>query len=78
MKINPNLPKLKYLFIASVGKNEAKILEPSSGGIGIKLKIARNIFIYIAELNIWLIKKTNCEPALSDDKLIEKFDIFKI
>lgn len=45
IKIKPNLPILRYLYIASPGKNEASIFEPSSGGMGIKLKIAKNTFI---------------------------------
>jgi hypothetical protein len=46
--MNPNLPKLRYLNITSSGRKEATIFDPSRGGIGIKLNIARKIFIYMA------------------------------
>jgi len=36
MNINPNLPRLRNLNIASSGRKEASILEPSRGGMGIK------------------------------------------
>ena len=45
---------LKYLYMAFSGKKEATILEPSRGGMGIKLKIARNIFIVMAFTKIAL------------------------
>ena len=47
IKINPNLPILKNLYIASSGRYDANIFEPSRGGIGMKLNTARKIFIYI-------------------------------
>ena len=50
----PILPMLKYLYIASSGKKEATIFEPSRGGTGIKLNSARNIFIIIALTKIAL------------------------
>jgi hypothetical protein len=46
--MNPNLPKLKYLNIASSGRKDATIFEPSRGGMGIKLNMARKILIYMA------------------------------
>lgn len=46
----PYLSK-KYIISAPLpGKTPAKILEPSRGGIGIKLKAARMRFIYIKGL----------------------------
>ena len=48
MKIKPYLSILRYLYIAFWGKKDASIFEPSSGGMGIKLKIARKIFINMA------------------------------
>ena len=48
----PILPILKYLYIALLGRKEATIFEPSRGGMGKKLKIARKIFIKIALLSI--------------------------
>jgi hypothetical protein len=53
MNINPNLPKLKNLNITSSGRKEASIFEPSSGGMGMKLKMAKKTFIYIALIKIW-------------------------
>ena len=43
--INPNLPMLKYLYIAFPGRKVASMFAPSSGGIGIKLNIPRK-YIY--------------------------------
>ena len=57
MNINPNLPRLRYLCMASLGKKDARTLEPSRGGMGIRLNIARNIFIYIAKIIILDIKR---------------------
>ena len=45
IKMKPNLPILKNLYIASPGRKEANIFEPSRGGMGKKLKIARKIFM---------------------------------
>ena len=45
INIKPNLPMLKYLYIASPGKKDASMFAPSKGGIGMKLKIARKILI---------------------------------
>jgi len=52
ININPNLPKLKNLNMASSGRKEASIFEPSRGGMGIKLNMAKKIFIYMALLKI--------------------------
>ena len=38
----PNLPKDTYAAASFSGKSKAKSFEPSSGGIGSKLKIARD------------------------------------
>ena len=64
IKIKPNLPIERYLCIAWNGKKEASIFEPSRGGIGIKLKIARNIFIYIVFMNNWLKIVKTLKPIL--------------
>jgi len=68
MKINmkPNLPRLKNLNIASSGRKEASILEPSRGGMGIKFNMAKKIFIYIAPSKIWLIRLKALNPKVSD------------
>ena len=47
---------LRYLYIVLSGRKDAIIFEPSSGGTGKKLKIARKILILMAYTNIELIK----------------------
>lgn len=54
IKIKPYLSRLRYFCRAFAGKKAAKILEPSNGGIGIKLKIIKIKLMVI----IVLIKKT--------------------
>jgi hypothetical protein len=70
IKKKPILPMLRYLYIVLSGKKEATIFEPSSGGIGKKLKIAKNMLILIAYINIELImpKKVKVVPP-SKEKL---------
>lgn len=45
MNIKPNLPIDRNLYMALSGKKDARILDPSRGGMGRKLNIARNMFI---------------------------------
>src|SRR4030043_943957 len=66
MKIKPYLPKFRNLNIASSGRKDASIFEPSRGGIGIKLKIAKKIFMYIAFLKIPLTRSNVLYPRVSD------------
>jgi hypothetical protein len=47
ININPNRPIDRKRYMALSGRNDASIFEPSSGGMGRKLNIARKIFIYI-------------------------------
>lgn len=56
---NPILPILKYLNIAFSGKKDATIFEPSRGGMGMKLNIARNMLILIAYIKTALITPKN-------------------
>src|ERR1035437_2144297 len=46
--------KSKNLYFAAGGKKEKKIFEPSSGGIGSKLKTARLTFIKTTNINIFI------------------------
>ena len=48
--IEATLSYLKYLLNTLFGKKADNILEPSSGGIGIKLNTAKPIFIIIKKL----------------------------
>ena len=41
----PKVPTERYIAASLSGKIKAKIFEPSSGGMGIRLKIARRRFI---------------------------------
>ncbi|GAH92553.1 unnamed protein product [marine sediment metagenome] len=66
MNINPNLPRLRNLNIASSGRKEASILEPSRGGMGIKFNMAKKIFINIAPSKIWLIRLKALNPKVFD------------
>ncbi len=52
IKINPNLPILRNLYMALSGRKDARIFDPSRGGMGIKLNTARKIFIKIAPVSI--------------------------
>lgn len=52
--INPYFSEmLKNLYFAAGGKNAKKIFEPSSGGTGIKLKIAKLTFIRTTNAKIF-------------------------
>jgi hypothetical protein len=41
----PILPAERYIFASFSGRIRAKIFEPSKGGIGIRLKIAKRILM---------------------------------
>ncbi len=64
ININPNLPRLKYLYIISLGKKDARTFDPSKGGIGMRLNTAKKIFIYIAKINIFDIKSKTLEAMV--------------
>src|ERR1035437_3121084 len=44
---NPIELKERYIFASFSGKIKAKIFDPSRGGMGKRLKIARRIFIWV-------------------------------
>lgn len=54
----PNCPSAKYVRASLSGKIRAKILDPSSGGIGNKLKIAKSKL-----RSIILLRRTNNNVA---------------
>lgn len=71
MKI-PYCSNLKNLFILWYDINDAKTLEPSKGGIGIRLKKARNKFILIVFKNILSI---TLKKGLNNNEGIKNFNI---
>jgi hypothetical protein len=50
ININPYRPRERNLYMALSGRKDASIFDPSRGGMGKKLNIARNILIYIVFL----------------------------
>ena len=78
---NPYLSEiLKNANFALVGRKEKKIFDPSSGGIGIKLKIARLTFIRTTKPKIYISgdeeSPKDIKPLIIKPKItaIKKFD----
>ena len=74
IRISPYLSeKAKNLYLACIGNNAEKIFDPSSGGNGIKLKIAKLILTRAIKANIF-VRFINNSGVIIDDVLDEELN----